>query len=180
LTHTPYRRLRNPLREGQSGAAATIRRATLSELDAVVSIWSEGQISQGHGQMNLDEAKRIFSLRITSENKKYGIWVAQLNGRVVGRQSLHRARANPVLNWAESSTYISPEHKRVGVGRKLLTFATGYARVVKLTYIQGFIQRDNPAPIQIVESLGWRRVGVLPRLSDSDTEWLFYVYAVPQ
>jgi L-amino acid N-acyltransferase YncA len=45
--------------------------------------------------------------------------------------------------------------------------------------VVGFIRKDNEAPIKIVESLGWQKVGSIPRSNPSDIEWLYYVYAVP-
>jgi len=164
----------------ESGEAqVTIRPASIDDLREIAIIWSEGQMTQGDTPPNLDEAMEAFRTRVQERAIDYGIWVAEVEGVVVGWQSLYRFRANPIHNWAESSTYISQRHKGCGIGRKLLTFATQHANVVKLTYVAGFIKASNEAPIKIVESLGWHRVGLLPRSKSDDIEWLYYVYAVP-
>lgn len=157
----------------------TIRPATTDDLREIVTMWREGQVSQGEEPLPQEEAIGVFRTRLQMQGLPYGIWVAEVGGMVVGWQSLHRSRANPALDWAESSTYISHRHKGRGVGRKLLTFATHHANASKLTYVEGFIKADNPAPVRIVESLGWQRVGSLPRQNPTEVEWLYYVYAVP-
>jgi L-amino acid N-acyltransferase YncA len=140
-----------------------------------VTIWSDGQQSQGHDSSDVDQAASAFCARIASKSRFYGIWIGEIEGRLAGWQSLHPARANPIHKWAESSTYIAKEWKGCGIGRKLLTFATEHARVVGLSYIVGFIKKP---PIKLIESLGWKKVGVIPRMNPSDIEWLYYAYAV--
>jgi phosphinothricin acetyltransferase len=158
----------------------TIRPATTDDVPEIATIWSEGQVSQGERPLTPEEAMGVFCERLQAPIPPYGIWVAEVEGMVVGWQSLHRTRANPALSgWAESSTYISQRYKGRGVGRKLLTFATQYANASKFMYVEGFIKADNQAPARIVESLGWQKIGRLPRRNPREVEWLYYVYAVP-
>lgn len=157
----------------------TIRRASPEDLESVVSIWTDGQISQGNIPIEHEKAICIFRGRIQSQTDSYGIWVAECEGVVVGWQSLTPGRANPTHRWAESSTYIGKANTRRGIGRTLLSFIAQYAKSVGLSHIEGFIRRGNDPPIKIVESLGWTMVGIIPRAQESDTEWLYYVYAVP-
>jgi phosphinothricin acetyltransferase len=157
-----------------------VRRGTVDDLDNLMIIWKYGQVAQGDVPSEIDQVSDVFRVRLTSQSDAYGIWIAELEGTVVGWQSLHCCRANPIHNWAESSTYISKQYHGRGVGRELLKLATSHAKSVKLAYVTGFIKAGNTASIRIVESLGWKRVGALPRSDPHDSEWLYYVYAVPR
>ena len=157
----------------------TIRPASIDDLHEIAIIWIEGQVAQSCEPPDINQVLDVFRLRLESETKVYGIWVAEIEGVIAGWQSLHRCRANPLWNWAESSTYISAQSRGRGVGRQLLAFATEHAKLVNLSHVVGFIIKGNEAPIKIVESLGWQKVGSIPRSKPSDIEWLYYVYAVP-
>src|SRR5262249_35744251 len=146
-----------------SEAPVTIRPASVEDLTEIVAIWSDGQISQGEKPPDLDQAMSIFRKRLESQSGVYGTWVAEIEAAIVGWQSLHPCKANPLHKWAESSTYISKRSKGRGIGRKLLTFATEHAKSVGLPHVVGIIIAGNEPPIKIVESLGWQRVGSIPR-----------------
>jgi L-amino acid N-acyltransferase YncA len=157
-----------------------IRPASVRDVREIALIWRDGQLSQGDQPLDLDEAINVFRKRVESATDVYGVWVAEIEGLLIGWQSLHPCRSNPIHKWAESSTYIAKESKGRGVGRALLTFATEHAKSARLSFVVGFIKAGNDPPIKIVESLGWRRVGSIPRANADDIEWLYYVYAVPR
>jgi len=158
----------------------TIRPASIEDLHEIATIWIDGQVAQGINPPDLTLVLNAFHARLEAEAKVYGVWVAEIETVLVGWQSLQPCRTNPLYNWAESSTYISPRSRGRGVGRKLLGFATEHAKSVNLSHVVGFILKDNEATIKIVESLGWQRVGSIPRANPRDPEWLYYVYAVPR
>ena len=160
-------------------APVTIRRASIEDLHEIAIIWREGQVAQGIDPPDLDIALNAFRARLESQARDYGVWVAEIEGVLVGWQSLQPCRTSPLYNWAESSTYISTGSRGRGVGRKLLVFATEHAKSVNLSHVVGVIIKGNEAPIKIVESLGWQKVGSIPRSNPTDIEWLYYVYAVP-
>jgi len=165
--------------EGCDQRPVTIRPAATKDLNEVATIWVDGQIAQSCKPPDFNQVLDVFRARLESQTNVYGIWVAEIDGAIVGWQSLHRCRANPLWNWAESSTYISEKSRGRGVGRKLLAFATEHAKESHLSHIVGFIIKGNEAPIKIVESLGWQKVGIIPRSDPDDIEWLYYVYVVP-
>ena len=171
---------RNILEETWNVPTATIRPASIEDLRDIASIWIDGQIAQGIEAPDVNLVLHAFRARLESETNVYGVWIAEIDSVLVGWQSLQPCRTNPLYNWAESSTYISPPSRGLGVGRKLLRFATEHAKTVNLSHVVGFILKGNEAPIKIVESLGWQRVGSIPRANPRDFEWLYYVYAVPR
>jgi L-amino acid N-acyltransferase YncA len=160
-------------------APVTIRPATIKDIHEIALIWMEGQVAHGYEPPDLSHVLDIFRPRLSLQTDVDRIWVAEIEGAIVGWQSLHPCRANPLWKWAESSTYISAQSRGLGVGRKLLVFVTEYAKSVDLSHVVGVIIKGNEAPIRIVESLGWQKVGIIPRSKPSGTEWLYYVYAVP-
>jgi L-amino acid N-acyltransferase YncA len=157
----------------------TIRPATIEDLCEIAIIWIDGQVAQGIDPPDLDLALNAFRARLESQVKDYGVWVAEIDGVLIGWQSLQPCRTSPLYNWAESSTYISVQSRGRGVGRTLLAFATEHAQALHLSHVVAFIIKGNEAPIKIVESLGWQKVGSIPRSNPNDIEWLYYVYAVP-
>jgi phosphinothricin acetyltransferase len=170
---------RNVSAKKHNRAPVTIRSASIEDLHEIAIIWIDGQVAQGIEPPDLDLVLNAFRARLESQASVYGVWVAEIDGGLVGWQSLQPCRTNPLYHWAESSTYISPRSRGRGVGRKLLAFATEHAKAVNLSHVVGFIRKGNEAPIKIVESLGWQKVGSIPRAKASDIEWLYYVYAVP-
>jgi L-amino acid N-acyltransferase YncA len=159
--------------------AVAIRPASIKDLHEIAVIWREGQVAQGIKPPDLDLALQIFRARLETEAEVFGVWVAEIERVLVGWQSLLPCRTSPLYKWAESSTYISARSRGRGVGRKLLEFATEHAKTVNLTHVVAFIIKDNEASIKMVESLGWQKVGDIPRSNPRDMEWLYYVYAVP-
>src|SRR5579863_7179461 len=92
-------------------APLTMRRATMKDLHPIVKIWMNGvQMAQGLTPPPLDEVVNLFASRIESQSPVYGIWVAEVDGAVAGWQGLQACRPNPIMRWAESSTYISMQH----------------------------------------------------------------------
>jgi L-amino acid N-acyltransferase YncA len=170
---------RNLPEETCSIAPVTIRPASIEDINEIAVIWRDGQVAQGIDPPDLNIALNAFRARLESHGRDYGVWVAEIEGVIAGWQSLQPCRTSPLYNWAESSTYISARSRGRGVGRRLLEFATEHAKAVHLSHVVGFIRKGNQAPIKIVESLGWQKVGSIPRSNANDIEWLYYVYAVP-
>jgi phosphinothricin acetyltransferase len=123
------------------------------------------------------DASGFFEAKLGIESEIFGIWVAHCEGRLVGWQGLQPCRNNPIegLTVAESSTYISSTSRGKGVGSALLEFAQKHAARVGLKELRGDIATTNLASVKLVEGLGWRKVGTLPR----KPAFFMYAYAVP-
>src|SRR5579862_10016502 len=99
-------------------APVKIRPASIDDLHEIAIIWMDGQVAQGYEPPALSQVLDIFRPRLESQNNVYGIWVAEIESVIIGWQSLHVTRANPLWKWAESSTYISTTCRGRGIGRK--------------------------------------------------------------
>jgi L-amino acid N-acyltransferase YncA len=166
----------------ESLAGINIRRAKQEDLTSIVDIWLKGAVSGfGTTPPPTDNVMRFFRERIDLQTGVFGIWVALCENRIVGWQALQPCRNNPIeaLTVAESSTYVSPENRRKGVGRALLIFARSHAARVHLTELRSNIAVTNSASLNLVDSLGWNRVGILPRGRRNNAKpFFFYAYAV--
>ena len=101
----------------------------------------------------------------------YAAWVAVEEDDVVGHVALHPGRAGAVLDLATEKTgipasrfgvvarlLVSPDARRMGIGRSLLDFAAGYASRLGLKPILDVVDR-HVAAIRLYESNGWIRLG---------------------
>ena len=164
-----------------SQAAITIRRATVKDLQAIVKIWLNAvQVAQGLAPPPLQDVLNMFTNRLESQSNEYGFWVAEVNGAIGGWQGQQPCRPNPIMKWAEVTTYVSREHTGLGIATALLQSATERARSTTLTHLVGFIGRGNAAMTNFLESCGWQKVGVIPRARPNDPEFVYYVYVVPR
>lgn len=75
--------------------------------DAIVAIWSEGQVSQGD-DLPLDpkDVSANFQSRIECSSPVHGILGGLTEREGSGLAGVARILANPLRNWAESSTYV--------------------------------------------------------------------------
>jgi phosphinothricin acetyltransferase len=113
-----------------------------------------------------------FARRIERTSKTHPWLVAERDGGVVGFAygCPHRERA--AYRWAaDVSVYVSPEHRRRGIGRDL------YGSLLPLLVRQGLhvacagITLPNEASVALHESFGFRPVGVYPRIGFKRGEW---------
>jgi len=159
-----------------------IRRAKQQDLTGIVDIWLAGVLSGfGISPPPTENALRFFAEKLDLQTEIFGIWVAVREDNIVGWQGLYPCRNNPIeaLTVAESSTYVSPTTRAKGVGRTLLLFAQEHAMRVQLRELRGNIATTNTASLRLVDSLGWSKVGTLPRARNDSLEFFFYAYAVP-
>ena len=146
----------------------------------MVKIWLNAvQIAQGLTPPPLEEVVTMFRTRLESQSNEYGFWVAEVDGSIAGWQGQQPCRPNPIMKWAEVTTYISMEHMGLGIAGALIRSATERARSTKLTHLVGFIGRGNDAMTSLLESCGWQKVGSVPKARLGDPEYLFYAYVVP-
>jgi L-amino acid N-acyltransferase YncA len=140
-----------------------IRRAVREDLDDIVNLWCEGAFEAwGVKPPERSAVQEFFSRRFNALALPYGIWVATRGDEILGWQGLQQHYPNPLFQSALSSTYIRDTSRRTGVGRTLLKFAMEYARTTAIQNIFGHIFCKNHIATQLVESLGWTRVGIIP------------------
>jgi len=159
----------------------SIRRGNSSDLPSVVDIWIEGVVSGFCiPPPPPEDALQFFAEKLSRQTERFGIWVAMRAGSIVGWMALQPCRSNPfdALTVAEISTYVSSLDRRKGVGRALLRFTHEHAKRVQIRELRANIAATNEASLNLFESHGWSRVGLLPRAANREPEYFFYAYAV--
>lgn len=157
-----------------------IRDAVLEDAPQIARIWLEG-LGNSSGLCGPPDQEAItsFATRIRQPQGKSETWVAVSDGTVVGWQSLQDFGVTQILRIAHSSTYICREWHSKRVGGRLLQHAQTRAGERGFETIVGWIKTDNLSSIRLVQSLGWKFVGILPRTNESQPEVAYYAYAVP-
>jgi phosphinothricin acetyltransferase len=113
-----------------------------------------------------------FRRRITRVTASHPWLVAELDGRTVGFAYATQHRERAAYRWATDTTvYLDGRYHRRGVGRAL------YEQLFGLLTEQGFhvacagITLPNPSSVGLHEALGFRPVGVFPRVSWKMGAW---------
>jgi phosphinothricin acetyltransferase len=158
-----------------------IRPARPEDAPEVARIWKEGVLaSSGQSAPPAAEVCAAFLDRIQRPVGKSGLWVATCGSEIVGWQGLHDFGLTQISRIAQSSTYISAQWHGKLIGRGLLQYAQDRARERGFNCIVGWIKTDNSSSIRLVQSLGWKQIGILPRASEADAELAYWAYAVPK
>jgi L-amino acid N-acyltransferase YncA len=160
------------------GSHISIRRASSADLPIVCEIWRHGVPNAFGVEAPAPEiAESFFEERISGQTGRFGIWVAEKDGAIVGWQGLQPCRANPISLMAEASIYVSCNFQRRGIGRQLVSYAAEHASISGLRQIFAYMRTDNVPMVGIFESLGWSLIGRLPRGSEDEPECLLYALA---
>jgi L-amino acid N-acyltransferase YncA len=153
-----------------------LREASMEDAHQIASTWVECLGNAGyHCIPKTDDALQTFRSRI--EDPRSRIWVATVGAHVIGWQGLADFGPTQVIRAALSSTYVSANWQRNGIGRNLLLHAMRYADKSALQYVLGWIRRDNLASVNLVLSLGWTLVGTMPHSGRFEHPLDYYAYA---
>ncbi|MEX8517271.1 MAG: N-acetyltransferase family protein [Leptothrix sp. (in: b-proteobacteria)] len=114
---------------------------------------------------------------IKSRKPEHAFWVAERNGRAVGWAALseHRPRTG-FEHTVENSIYLHPNHRRQGLGLKLLN------RVIEDAYRHGFhtmiagVCTEQEPSIRLHERAGFTRVAHYREVAQKYNRWLDVVY----
>lgn len=103
-----------------------------------------------------------------------GAFIGDGLAKIVGTVTLVRERSPKVRHIANLvAMYVSPDTRRKGVGRHLLTELIGRARQLDgLDQLRLCVIQDNPAAIRLYRSVGFQTFGIEPNaLKTADRSW---------
>lgn len=151
-----------------SDTEATVRQATIEDLDALVPLFDGYR--QFYGQPgDLDLARRFLHDRFAALQST--VFIAEAGGKAVGFTQLYpsfsstRAQRIYVLN----DLYVVPEARRLGVARKLLLASADYGRKAGAARLALSTARTNASAQALYQSCGWKL----------DEEFLYYSLPLP-
>ena len=136
--------------------SATIRAATIADLDAVAPLFDAYR--QFYGQPADPARARTF----IGERLRRGdavILLAQRDGAVAGFTQLYPLFSSVRTGriWQLNDLYVAPPARRHGVGRALLDAARDHAAASGALGLQLETQRSNAAAQRLYAALGWQR-----------------------
>ena len=118
-------------------------------------------------------------------------WVAERDGAVVGHVAVHGAAGDPTLGAAQRRTglpaerlavvarlLVSPNARRLGVGRALLQAATEHAHAHGQQPVLDVVQVDA-GPVGLYEHAGWERLEPLTLPVEGHPSLLLWLYLGP-
>jgi phosphinothricin acetyltransferase len=142
--------------------AITIRRATLQDADAIAAIYNEAvqnSTATFDTESKTEEDRREW---LESHDDRHPVLVAECDGQIVGWASLSKWSDRPAYaDTAESSFYVSEQHRGRGIGRALKVRMIEEARQAGLHTILARVAEGSAASLHLNEALGFERVGTM-------------------
>ena len=132
--------------------------ATLVQLGVSVGREEGGWLLNTNGWRSVGEERRY--LRALKRYPHAAVFVAEEDGRLVGRLSLARDNHPSSHHVADLGLMIAASHRRRGIGRALLEQATAWARDAGVRKLELHVFPWNEAAIALYEAFGFEREGV--------------------
>ena len=149
----------------------TLRDATAADLPAIVEIYNStipGRMVTADLEPVTVESRRPWLA--AHQHPSRPIWVLlDPTGIVCGWLSFDRFYPRAAYDGtAMSALYVSPAHRRIGLGRHLLQTALTRAPTLGLHTLLGYIFAHNEPSLRLFESEGFARWAHLPRVAVLD------------
>ncbi len=152
---------------------ATIRTAQLDDLEAIVEIYNQAvslkSVTADTEPVSIDSRRPWFHAH---PPQRYPIWVAVSEGSLAGWCSLspYRPGRAALRHTAEISYYVNEGHRRQGIASQLIAHALENSPELDLKTLFALVLGRNAASCGLLEKLGFRLWGRLPRVADFDGE----------
>lgn len=147
-----------------------IRDAVESDLPAIVEIYNAtvpGRMVTADPEPVSVESRRAWFLEHDPDRRP--LWVAEIDGEVAGWFSFEPFRKKPAYRaTAEVSVYVAEQHRRKGIGRRLLGEAIRRSPRLGIKTLTGGIFAHNHPSIELFEGFGFVRWAHYPRVAELD------------
>jgi RimJ/RimL family protein N-acetyltransferase len=137
-----------PAEPGDAAALVELARAVVSE--------PGGWLLTGEWRPVADERRYLRAMR---RNPDGAVFVADDDGRVVGRLSVSRDPHPASAHVADLGMMVAASHRRRGVGRALLDAAAGWALGAGIRKLELHVFPWNEAALALYAAAGYERVG---------------------
>jgi len=147
-----------------------IRHASLADLPAVVAIYNEsipGRMATADLEpVTVAEREEWFR---AFDPQSRPLWIFESGGKPVGWLGLRSFYGRPAYHrTVESAVYVTPDHQREGVARKLLSHALDECPRLGVSNVLAFVLAHNMPSVTLFEAHGFGRWGLLPRICEMD------------
>lgn len=148
----------------------TIRRTTTDDAEAISAIWKVVCAERVYTAVNRPFTPQQERDYIASLSDREGIFLAEVNARIVGFQSLDlwAKYTDSFEHVGVMGTIILPEWRRKGIGRRLADHTLGFARANGYEKIVIYMRAGNTGAQVFYRSLGFIPKGVLKQQGKID------------
>ena len=129
----------------------------LVELGRAVGSEPEGWLIAVDGWRSVADERRY--LKAIRRYAHAAVYVAEDEGRIVGRLSLSRDQHPASAHVADLGLLVAASHRRRGIGRALLETAVMWAREADVTKLELHVFPWNEPAIALYEGFGFEREG---------------------
>ena len=144
------------------GAAVTIRKARLSDVNAITKIYNEAIRTTTATFDTRPKNVRDRLQWLKSHGKRHPVIVAELNGIVVGWASLSPwSDRSAYKDTGETSFYVGTAYQGQGVGRKLKKAIIDRARRLQFHTLIARVAEGSDVSLHLNDSFGFAHVGTL-------------------
>jgi L-amino acid N-acyltransferase YncA/GrpB-like predicted nucleotidyltransferase (UPF0157 family) len=138
------------------------RRAELSDVDAITEIYNEAILTTTATFDTEPKSTTERSQWFQSHDKRHPIWVAVLDGKVVGWISLSEWSDRPAYNdTGETSVYVKSECRGQGIGTILMQTIIKEAQQLKYHTIIARIAGESDVSLHVHKNFGFIQAGIM-------------------
>jgi phosphinothricin acetyltransferase len=139
-----------------------IRKASAADVPALAGIYNEAVLTT---TATFDIEPRSLadrSLWLQSRGERYPVFVAEVEGQVVGFAALSRWSDRAAYDdSAETALYVNSAHRNRGFGRELYTVILAEARRLEFHVLIARITADSEASLHLHRQAGFAQAGTL-------------------
>ena len=147
-----------------------IRHAAPADLPAIVAIYNAsipGRMATADTEPVTVGQREEWFRDFDAGNRP--IWVYEADGAILGWLGLRSFYGRPAYRrTVESAVYVSPEHQREGIARRLLQHALDECPRLGISNVLAFVFAHNMPSVTLFEAHGFGRWGLLPKVCEMD------------
>jgi len=148
----------------------SIRHAVAADLPAIVAIYNAsipGRLATADTEPVAVADRQEWFGAFDRESRP--LWIYEAEGEALGWLGFRSFYGRPAYHrTVESAVYVSPDHQREGIARKLLHHALEECPRLGVANVLAFVFAHNMPSVTLFEAHGFGRWGLLPKICEMD------------